>query len=187
VSFFSQFKKTRKIYRFICTEGLSPKKSTWRNTAMELTYETIEKFMQEYYDYFNMYSQNFDPYQKMDKFWTEDFKLTAYFHRKDKPSPIKLRNGIEFNRDIVTQVHRMPNESIIPLDIIIDDENKKVAVLLRIQTEVQATGKQHDFTGIAIYQLCLDKDDVIKIKSIDLCVDNPEGFSDNYGPIKSLE
>jgi hypothetical protein len=143
---------------------------------MELSYENMKEFIENYFNYFNKYSQNFDPCQKMGKFWADDFKLTAYLHRKDRSSPIKLTSGKEF-RNMLAKVHQLVSESLTLRDIVIDRKKKKVAVLLHSQKKVRTTGEQHEFTGIGIYQLCLDKDDEIKFKSLDLCVDNPKNLT----------
>jgi hypothetical protein len=143
---------------------------------MELIYENMQKFMENYFSYFNKYSQNFDPCQKMGKFWAKDFKLTAYFSRNNRSSSIKLTSGNEF-RDMLAKVHQVMSEILTVRDIVIDKKKKKVAVLLHSQKKVRATGKLYEFTGIGIYQLCLDKDDTIKFKSLDLCVDNPKNLT----------
>ena len=143
---------------------------------MELTYENMKEFMEDYFSYFNKYFQNFDPCQKMGKFWTDDFKLIAHFRRAGRSSPIKLASGNEF-RNMLAKVHQVVSETLTLRDIVIDKRKKKVAVLLHSQKKVRATGKLHEFIGIGIYQLCLDKDGKIKFKSLNICVDNPKNLT----------
>jgi hypothetical protein len=140
---------------------------------MKLTYENMKKFLEMYFEYYNKYSQNPETIHKMDECWGEDFKSTAYFYRNNGPTPIEHSSGSQF-RDMICQVHQKISEKLTPSKILIDEKKKEAAVLLHVEKEVIATGEKAFFTGIAIYSLGLDENKKIKLKSLDICIDNPE-------------
>ena len=143
---------------------------------MKLTYENMKKFMVKYFKYYNKYSQDLETCYKMKEFWPEKFKATAYYHRKNGPFPIVCSNGTDF-LNIIVQMHQKLEEVLTPLDIIIDEKRKKIGATLSIKKKSRKTGEQYDFTAIAIYQLGLDEENTIKIESLDICVDDPEGIT----------
>lgn len=140
---------------------------------MKLTYDNMKKFLEKYFEYYNKYSQNPETINKMDEFWGEEFKSTAYFYRDNGPTPILHNSGSEF-RDMICAVHQKIGEMLTPKDIIIDVKRKKAAVFLDVEKEVRATGEKAYFVGIAIYRLGLNKNKKLELKSLEICVDNPQ-------------
>ncbi len=143
---------------------------------MEITYDEMKRFMESYFEAYNQYSQTKETIHKMDDYWGEDFKSAAYFKRSTGPSPIVNTSGSSF-RDMIASVHEVMEEYLLPQDIIIDERRKKCSVFLHIKKVVIKTGAEHEFTGIANYKIGFDENNKLKLKSLDICVDDPEGLT----------
>jgi len=143
---------------------------------MELTYANIEAFMKKYFEYYNKYSQDEATIDKMDEFWGPEFQSTAYFYRSNGKWPLMHATGREF-RDMICSAHKEMGELLNPVDMFIDERKKQVGVLLRIEKKLLKTGEKASFTAIALYKVMLTAKGTMSLRSLDICVDNPEGLT----------
>jgi hypothetical protein len=127
---------------------------------MELTYDNILRFFQEYFPAYNAYAQNPDTTYRMFDYFAPDLEFNPYVHGLEHTTSAK-----EF-LDIMSS-HPSSYETIIPEDIIIDEKRAVVCVLSRTEVTDRNTGqvvvkKQY----LPRYQLILDENNTIKIKGL---------------------
>ena len=129
---------------------------------MDLNYDTVVKYMQEYFETFNEYGQSPDTVHRMDDYFAPDFEFNPYVA---DVSPARGRE--EFYKVIVS--HPSGYEKLIPLDIVYDEKRQVVVVLILAEISDSKTGellvKKHYF---ARYPLVLDENKTIKIKELRL-------------------
>ncbi len=150
---------------------------------MELSYDNMLKFMEEYFTVYSKYGQKTDSAQRMHEFFTPDLRFIPYIEALGGPEG-GFHSRDEFLRTAVA--HTAWYEILTPQDITIDDRRKTVAVVFGMEVVDNEKDKVVvKRTGIAHYQLALDDNNTIKIKTIrffwqTLPPDTPE-FYDLYG------
>lgn len=128
---------------------------------MEITYDTIVKFMQDYCKDFVAYAQNPETTHHMDAYFAPDVEFVPY--TAEALAPVKGRDKF---LQIMTS-HPSVKEFIEPEDIIVD-EKRNIAVLLLqaklidAKTDEVLAGKHY----FPLYQLAVDENDTLKIKRI---------------------
>ena len=127
---------------------------------MELTYDSIKKFMQDYFKAYSAYAQNSETINRMYDYFAPDFEFIPYVA------------GLEHftNRDdFLNKMSSHPSsyETIVPEDIIIDEKRSVVVVLARAEVVDRKTGKVVVAKRyLPRYYLALDENNTIKIKQV---------------------
>ena len=131
---------------------------------MELTYESIQKWMEEYFETYNKYAQHPDTVHHMDRFFAPDMEFIPYV------ATLKDPKGMVNSREDFYQIlagHPTSYETFVPEDIVIDDKRGVVVVLLRVQVFDSETNEVLlKKSYLPWYQLILDEEENIKIKTI---------------------
>lgn len=127
---------------------------------MELTYENIVKFFEDYFPAYNAYAQNPETTYHMHDYFAEDLKFNPYVDGLEHTT-----SADEFLA--IMSSHPSSYETIIPEDIIIDEKRAVVCVLARTEVTDRNTGqvvvRKH---YLPRYQLILDENGNIKIQSL---------------------
>ena len=127
---------------------------------MEPTYDSIVKYMNEYFETFNTYGQNPDTIHRMDDYFAPDFQFIPY---------VATIPGVE-GREPWYQVllsHPSGYEKLTPEDMVIDERRKVVVVLIKAEildskTRELLVTKRY----FARYPLELDENNKLKIKKL---------------------
>ena len=126
---------------------------------MEFTHDNVRKWFEEYFADFNRCNGDPVKVRNMEKYFTEDLQFISYILNVKRPDD---RNGL-----LNSMVHPGLFEELKPEEMIIDEKNKAVAVILRVQFREEPTGTifpaKHN---CAHYQLTEDKSGELKIKKI---------------------
>jgi len=131
---------------------------------MKLTYDDIIKWMTEYFKVYSTYGQDSATADRMKDYFAPDLRFIPYIAGIGGPE------GGFFSRDEfihTAKSHSAWYEKLTPVDITVD-ERKKVAVV-RFGMEVidRKTGEVAvKKSAIAHYELVLDENNTIKIKTI---------------------
>ena len=129
---------------------------------MELKYDTILKFMKDYFDTFNAYGQDPRTIHRLDDYFAPDLEFTPYV-----AGIIHTSGRDEFLRVLLS--HPSGYEKLAPEEIVVD-ERRKVAVVL-IKAEISDSRTQEVLVTkryFVLYPLVLDENNAIKIKKIQL-------------------
>jgi hypothetical protein len=128
---------------------------------MELTYDSIMEFFQEYFPAYNAYAQDPDTTQEMHKYYTPDLEFIPYVDGLEH-----MTSRDEFLR--IMSSHPSSFETIVPQDIIIDEKHAVVCVLAKTEVTDWSTGDVlvKKFY-LPRYYLILDENMTIKIKSME--------------------
>jgi hypothetical protein len=131
---------------------------------MELDYDTIQKWMKEYFQTYNQYAQNPETVHKMDRFFAPDMEFFPYVASLRGPEgPVNSRE--DFYK--ILAGHPSSYETFEPEDIVIDEKRGVVVALLKVQlfdskTKEVLLRKSY----LPWYKLILDENKDIKIKKI---------------------
>jgi hypothetical protein len=129
---------------------------------MELTYESMLKWMKEYFNAYNTFAQNPRTVEKMCDYFAPDMVYHPYITELGKP----VTNRSDFLK--ILSGHPAGYEVFSVDDIAIDERKKVVTALLKAQIYDSKTMKLRlTKEYIPRYQLGLDENNTIKIKSID--------------------
>ena len=127
---------------------------------MELTYDTIVKYMENYFDSFNKYGRDPETIHRLDDYYAPDLEFTPYV----------AGIGHTANRDDFLQVllsHPSSIEKLTPEEIVVDERRKIAVVLIKAEISDSKTGEllvsKHYFV---LYPLVLDENNTIKIKKV---------------------
>lgn len=126
---------------------------------MEFTYDNVQKWFHDYFAEF--YECNGDPEKvpNMAKYFTEDLQFISYILDVKRPDD---RNGL-----LNSMIHPGLVESLEPEEMVIDQKNKSVAVILKVQFKEESTGTLFPVKhNCAVYNVINDKDGNLKINKI---------------------
>jgi hypothetical protein len=129
---------------------------------MELTHENIMDFMKRYFVAYSTLAQNPETNHRMNEYFAPDFEVTLYVYAP----PTAAINREKFL--LMSASHPGIQETITPEHIIVDDKQHMAAVLLTGEFTVENTGEIIRQTFSAHYQLGLDEEKNIKLKSLRL-------------------
>ncbi len=131
---------------------------------MELNYDSIQKWMKDYFETYNLYAQNPDTVHKMDKFFAPDMEFIPYVASLKGPEG-SVKSREDFYK--ILAGHPSSYETFVPEDIVIDDRRGVVVVLLKVQVFDSKTKKVLlKKSYLPWYKLILDENKNIKIKKI---------------------
>jgi hypothetical protein len=127
---------------------------------MEFNYDTIVKFMKDYFETFNKYGRSPETIHRLDDYYAPDMVFTPYV----------AGIGHTSGRDEFLQVllsHPSSREKLTPEEIIVDEKRKMAAVLIKAEFTDAKTGEMLVTKRYFIlYPLALDENGTIKIKKI---------------------
>jgi hypothetical protein len=131
---------------------------------MEMNYETIEKWIQDYFHTYSTYGQKPETADKMKDFFAPDLRFIPYIAKMGGPEG-GFHSRDEFLSRAVT--HSKWYERLTPLQICIDERRQCFSTVFGMEvvdtrTE-EVTIRKH---GTAHYNLVLDENQTIKIKEI---------------------
>ena len=126
---------------------------------MEFSHDNVRKWFDDYFADFNRCNGDPKTVPNMEKYFTEDLQFISYILDVKRPDD---REGL-----LKSMLHPGLLEELKPEDIIIDERNKAVAVILRVQFTEEPTGTVFPAKhNCAHYQLVEDSNGELKIKKI---------------------
>ena len=138
---------------------------------MELTYETMKQFMENYSRDYSSWCNNPETLSNLDQYWAPDFVSTAYMHLEGIPYPFILSSREEF-RDFIRKGHMEISETLTPVEMTIDEKSEIVVMLIKIKKTEKSTGNIFESDAMAWYELALDEQKEIKLKSLKIFTDD---------------
>ena len=146
---------------------------------MKVNYKKIKTFMEEYFKAYSSYAQDSETMPKMNKYWSRDFVTTAFIRLKDGSYPCVIGPRSTW-QEFLIKGHLNILETLKPKEIIIDEKEKKVAVLLEIKKYDRKSNELIcTLDSIGCYPL-INEDNLIKIKNLDLCFGDPGKITGLY-------
>ena len=131
---------------------------------MEFTYDGIVKWMEDYFKAYNSYAQNPETVNKMSEYFTPDVHFIPYVAEFGGPERA-VTSRDDFFRMFTG--HPAVYEKFEPEDIMVDEKKKIVVALLKVELFDTKTGEVLlRKSYLPRYQLVLDENNTIKIKSI---------------------
>ena len=128
---------------------------------MDLTYDNIMQFFQEYFPAYNAYAQDPDTIQEMYKYYAPDLEFVPYVAGLEH-----MTSRDEFLETMSS--HPSSFETIVPEDVIIDEKRAVVAVLAKTEVTDWGTGDVLvKKSYLPRYYLTLDENRDIKIKKLE--------------------
>ena len=129
---------------------------------MELTYDTIVKYMKDYFETFNKYGQDPQNIHRMDDYFAPDLEFSPYVAGVGHTS-----GRDEFLRVLLS--HPSGLEQLTPEDILVDERRGVAVVLIKAVISDSKTRKALVTKRYFVrYPLVLDENNSIKIKKIQL-------------------
>jgi hypothetical protein len=129
---------------------------------MELGYDSIVRFMDEYFPVYSDYGQDPATAYRMHDYYAPDFVFEGYV---GLPEPVVYPNAEAFVEFDIS--HPSSYERLTPEDIAIDERRKVVWVLIKFEFIERKSGRVLvEEQGVSRYQLTLDENGAIKIKSL---------------------
>ena len=125
----------------------------------EFTHDNVRKWFEDYFADFNRCNGDPKKVPDMEKYFTEDLQFISYILNVKRPDD---REGL-----LNTMVHPGLLEELKPEDMVIDEKNKSVAVVLRVQFTEESTGTVFPAKhNCAVYNLIQAVDGDLKIQRI---------------------
>jgi hypothetical protein len=129
---------------------------------MELTYNAMAQFMDEYFPVYSEYGQDPATAHRMYDYYAPDFVFTGYV---GSPDPVVYPSAEAFIEFDVS--HPSSYERLTPEDLAIDERRGVVWALIKFEFVDRETGRVLvEERGVSRYQLALDDCGTIKIKSL---------------------
>jgi len=127
---------------------------------MELTYENVTKWFDDYFKAFDLFAGNLETVPEMQKFFTPDLEFWPFNMPGERPNT---------RADLLRiMVHPGLHEEFTPQGYIVDLENMIVVVKLKLQFNDETTGQVWPAKmASAHYKIILDQKNNIKIKKIE--------------------
>jgi hypothetical protein len=126
---------------------------------MEFTHDNVRKWFDNYFAEFNVCNGDPEKVPNMEKYFSEDLQFISYMLNVKRPDD---REGL-----LNTMVHPGLLEELTPEDMIIDEKNKAVAVILRVQFKEESNGTVFPAKhNCAVYNLIEDGNNELKIRRI---------------------
>jgi len=140
---------------------------------MKLKYEDMVTFMQQYCRDYSQWCNDLEAIPKLEQYYTSDFSTKAYMHLQGRPYPF-VANLDQFKNFIArNHIDILHEEKLFPIEILIDERKNKAIMVLKVKKTVKSSSEVFDFDAIALYQLALDENNSLKIKSLEIITDRP--------------
>jgi hypothetical protein len=131
---------------------------------MEFTYDSILKWMKDYFKVYSTYGQDPKTTHRMNDYFAPDLRFVPYIAALGGPGG-GFNSRDEFLR--TAESHPSWHETLTPEDITVDERRKVAVVLFKMQVIDSKTGEAVvTKSAIAHYQLVLDENNTIKISKI---------------------
>ncbi len=142
-------------------------------------YNEFKEFMENYFRDYSQYAQDEETMPKMDKYWTEDIKVTAYFQLPGGEYPFKMYNRREWE-DFLIKGHLTIWENLSPTDMMLDTVQLKTTSMLKVVKFDRKTNKELvNLDGIGYYTL-RKVDGALQIQSLDFFTGDAGTFASLY-------
>lgn len=141
-------------------------------------YHKVEKFMADYYNDYNLYAQDAQTIDLMDKYWAPEFISISFFPVPQYPvfDLIGWKNFLVF-------VHLNLLETLTVDELSIDTKKMTVVARLAIDFNDRITGALVlHVDGIAFYNLKVDENKKLKMTFLKLYFADPEALMAISGP-----
>lgn len=143
-------------------------------------YNRFKEFMEQYFKDYSQYAQDAETMPKMDKYWTEDIKVTAYFQLPGGEYPFKMENRRVW-QDFLIKGHLTIWENLSPTDMMLDTVQLKTCSMLKVVKFDRKTDKELvNLDGIGYYTLVENEDGSLQIKSLDFFTGDAGTFASLY-------
>jgi hypothetical protein len=131
---------------------------------MELTYDTIQKWMEDYFHTYSTYGQQPETADRMKDFFSPDLRFIPYIAGIGGPEG-GFKSRDEFIK--TAKSHSSWYERLTPDILSIDERQKTVAVLFKMEVvDIKKNKVVVRKSAMAHYELILDENNTIKIKKI---------------------
>ncbi len=130
---------------------------------MELTYDNMIKFMEEYFPVYSEYGQDESTVHQMNDFFAPDLVFMGHMGFPEGPLVYPDRKAfLQFDVS-----HPWAFERLIPEDMTVDERRGIVFVIIRFEFVDRKKGQVLvEDRGVTQYHLALDDNDTIKIKKL---------------------
>jgi len=131
---------------------------------VELSYDNILNFMKEYFNTYSTYGQKLETAHRMHDFFLPEIRFIPYIAALGGPE-----GGFKSRDEFLTTAvrHTAWYEKLIPQDITIDERRSIAVVLFGMEVvDIEKDEVVVRKSAIAHYQLVLDENSTIKIKTI---------------------
>lgn len=136
---------------------------------MELTYDNMVAFMQAYFPAYSDYGQDPATVHRMHDYYTPDLVFTGYVGLPEPAVYPSRAAFLEFDTSHPASYERLTVE-----DMTVDERRKTVFAIIKFEYIDRKTGAVLvEERGATRYQLVLDDDGAIKIKSFVFFVQRP--------------
>jgi hypothetical protein len=146
---------------------------------MELTYDAIQKWMTEYFETYSTLGQKLETADCMKNYFAPDLRFIPYIAGIGGPA-----GGFKSRDEFIQKAKSHPSwyERLIPRDLTIDERRKTVVVLFEMEVvDVRKNEVAIRKNALAHYELILDENDTLKIKTIRFFWEvMPQGFKEFY-------
>jgi len=130
---------------------------------MELTYDSMVEFMEEYFPVFSNFGQHPATVHRMNDYFAPDLVFTGYM---GFPEGLLVYPNRQAFLDFDVS-HPWAFERLTPLDLTVDERRKVVFALIKFEFVERETGRVLvEELGTAQYHLALDENGTIKIKRL---------------------
>jgi len=147
---------------------------------MKVDYSYFKKLMEDYFKDYSRYAQDAETISKMDKYWSEDISVTAYFQLKGGGYPLHFSNRKDW-KDFLVEGHLTIWENLEPLDMMFDPVQLKTASILKVKKYDRKTDKELcNLDGIGYYKLAETPEGNLHIKSLEFFTGDPGSFAQLY-------
>lgn len=143
-------------------------------------YNKFKEFMEQYFKDYSQYAQDAETMPKMDKYWTEDIKVTAYFQIPGSEYPLYIEGRRDW-QDFLIKGHLTVWENLSPHDMMFDTVQLKTSNMLKVIKFDRKTDKELvNLDGIGYYSLIENEDGTLQIKTLDFFTGKPTTFAELY-------
>ena len=143
-------------------------------------YKYFKEFMENYFKDYSQYAQDAETMPQMDKYWSKDIQVTAYFQLEGGEYPFRMTSRREW-QDFLIKGHLTIWENLQPLDMMFDTVQLKTSSTLKVTKYDRTTNKELvNLDGIGYYSLIENKDATLQIKSLDFFTGDAASFASLY-------
>lgn len=129
---------------------------------MELTYDAMVEFMEEYFPVYSEFGQDPETAYRMHEYYAPDFVFIGHVGFQEPVIYPSAQAFLEFDIS-----HPSSFERLTPLEMVVDERRKTVCVIIRFEFVDKATGRVLvEERGVSRYRLTPDESGAIKITEL---------------------
>jgi len=145
-----------------------------------VSHKDFMAFMEQYFTDYSQFAQDEASMPLMDKYWTEDVQVTAYFQLEGGEYPFRMTTRREW-QDFLIKGHLNIWENLQPIDLMVDTELLKATSMLKVIKFDRKTDKELvNLDGIGYYTLIETDEGILRIKSLDFFTGDASTFTKLY-------